>query len=153
MSPDPSNPLIQVLLKYYASHYSLTSLAESMHRNTTGGRFYEFHLLFERLYNSLYEEIDRIGEHVRCHGPFLPRNIKELAAWAPEVNNLVYDPAAPPEDFVKVLMQAYEVCILQLYEWIRLGEEMNKQGSLNIAQDQAELLETHKNYLLNSFLA
>lgn len=57
-------------------HYMIkTHLA---HFNITGPRFYELHLLLDKIYKSLEESFDGIGEELRALDIFVPSSTQEL---------------------------------------------------------------------------
>jgi DNA-binding ferritin-like protein len=50
------------LRKYLSFDIAIRNLYQSLHWGTNGENFYEDHLLFERLYNEIAEEVDGLAE-------------------------------------------------------------------------------------------
>ena len=120
--------------------------AKNAHWNCRGILFYQFHLLFDRVYDDLEEPIDRLAEKMRG---------MDLAANG-DINFIADNNSLPK---VKAESQSgLEFCrdLLESVNKVRamnntLMSETIDQSLLNILADTQELLDTFK-YLLSSHL-
>lgn len=119
---------------------SLAGAAQLAHWNSEGIDFYQFHLLFERIYETAAAKIDTMAEQARGKRIEIPAkifndvpelewsNCKELAK---EVFGLV-------EDLCKALSKLHEKC-----------DDAGEYGILNVVEDVMSDCNTMK-YLLGS---
>jgi starvation-inducible DNA-binding protein len=72
-------PLQQALAVVLAEFFCFSLKAQRYHWNTTGPGFYTYHLLFERVYTTVYSEVDRIAEELRGLGSVVPAGLEEFS--------------------------------------------------------------------------
>ena len=63
----------------FASEFGFYLKAANFHWNTEGPDFYEFHLLFERIYVEVYESIDDFAEELRALQSYTPASLGLLS--------------------------------------------------------------------------
>lgn len=62
----------------FASETSFYLKTQSFHWNVEGSDFYEYHLLFERIYDEVYGSIDDFAEKIRSIGAYIPQSLHNL---------------------------------------------------------------------------
>ncbi len=91
---------------------NLSSSAQLAHWNSEGEHFFHFHLLFERVYETVSEKVDTLAEQARGQGVEIPAKIfnsvpeiewETLPELAKEIENLV-------DEFSKALDSLHEEC-------------------------------------------
>jgi starvation-inducible DNA-binding protein len=90
---------VDSLKKLFADNFAAYTLAHGYHQNVIGDDFYEYHKLFQKIYEYLQDNIDSIGELIRqCDDipPFSLKRIGELSdvkdvQTAPDTLTMVED--------------------------------------------------------------
>lgn len=78
--PEPSRAAISDgLSRVLAESYSLYLKTQNFHWNVRGPAFFSIHLLFEKQYLELAEEIDEIAERIRALGLFVEASFSAFA--------------------------------------------------------------------------
>jgi starvation-inducible DNA-binding protein len=140
--------LFKLLSDAQASLFVLFHKTWTYHWNLVGEDFYQLHLLFKDQYETIFEEIDRISEHMR----FL--NVKPLSSLerVVEVSKIktgqsTTDCRSMVEDLLK---SNQDFCNL-LSECAEESDEQKSRGTSNLADD---LNETHGKFvwMLRSYL-
>lgn len=57
---------LQLIRSVFASEFAFYLKAANFHWNVEGSDFYEFHLLFERIYTEVYDIVDDFAEEIRA---------------------------------------------------------------------------------------
>jgi DNA-binding ferritin-like protein len=134
--------LNKAVLAAFASEFSFYLKTHGFHWNTTGKDFYEYHLLFERIYSDVYESIDPFAENIRTLQVFVPASLSGLMA-----NTLVEDCAdSPPptkEEMVAELIDDNDTILQLLKNAYNLCELYSKFGFQNFIADR---LTAHESY-------
>jgi DNA-binding ferritin-like protein len=122
------------------AQHNLAAAAHLAHWNVRGSHFYEYHLLFERIYEMVKEKMDGLAEQARGHGIEIPASIyhdvPELE-WGSEM---------------ELAAELYKVCeeycdaLDKLHE---KADDAGKYGLLNVLEDLMTDANTVK-YLLGS---
>lgn len=66
------NPLV---FSVFASHIAFKSATQLAHWNVVGKDFYQFHLLFQKIYSLLDEQTDLLAEQIRGVGVEIPARV------------------------------------------------------------------------------
>lgn len=69
----------QALKVAFASEYAFALKAQNFHWNTEGPLFYQHHLLYERIYNEVYESIDTFAEQLRALQIYTPASLQKFS--------------------------------------------------------------------------
>ena len=56
----------------FASQYAFALKAQNFHWNVEGPDFFQYHGLFEKIYDEVYDSVDTIAERVRTLGAYTP---------------------------------------------------------------------------------
>lgn len=122
------------------SQHNLAAAAHLAHWNVRGSHFYEYHLLFERIYEMVKEKMDGLAEQARGHGIEIPASIyhdvPELE-WGSEME-LAAELHKVCEKYCEALNKLHEK-----------ADDAGKYGLLNVLEDLMTDASTVK-YLLGS---
>jgi DNA-binding ferritin-like protein len=122
------------------AQYNLAGAAQLAHWNSVGENFYEYHLLFMRIYETVEAKIDTLAEQARGKGTEIPAKIfnsvpeiewDDCVDLAKEILKLV-------DDLCDALNDLHEEC-----------DKKNEYGILNVVEDIMSDCNTMK-YLLGS---
>jgi starvation-inducible DNA-binding protein len=139
--------LFKQLSDTHATLFVLFFKAWTFHWNVTGPDFYQLHSLFGEQYTQMFEEIDRLGEHMRYLGmspaPTLSRMVEVAEIEEPQVN-------LKGQEMISILLEDNEKLIEMLKEISNEAEEKESLATANLVQD---LMEAHGSfvYKLRSF--
>ncbi len=95
---------------YLANLYSLYLKTQNFHWNVTGSEFYSLHLLFEKHYEAMAEEIDEVAERIRSLGMMVDASFssfKKLSSIGEEHKKLT------SKDMLLYLIEGHQVLIRQ----------------------------------------
>jgi starvation-inducible DNA-binding protein len=132
--------LIEDLTVYLANNFSLYYMASACHWNVIGPDFPQLHMLFEKIYSDVYDQIDIIAEKIRMVQGFVVSNPTELLKLS--CINLECRPANSHE-MVKILEKAncdIQIVIMNLF---KTAEACNNQAIMNYC---AERLDQHSKH-------
>jgi starvation-inducible DNA-binding protein len=118
-----------------ADTFTLYLKTHFFHWNVTGQDFYEYHLLFEKQYNDLWEAVDGIAEEIRSLDEFTPGSQKrflELTTIAEHTNI--------PESFEMIaqLVVDHEKTIKSLRKAHKAAEQQEAYGIVNFLEDRLD---------------
>jgi starvation-inducible DNA-binding protein len=133
----------------FASEYSFYLKTHEFHWNIVGPKFYEVHLLFERIYTEVYGIIDDFAEKLRAMGSFVPasnsklnmltrvqdENIENLNSQV-MIKQLLLD----SDNMFKVLKVAYDI-----------AEEEGEHGFSNFLAERMDAHRKHS-WMLKSYI-
>lgn len=140
--------LIQRLKIAMADTVAFRMKTQQYHWNVEGPDFYEYHLLFQRIYEEVDGSIDVYGEQVRtldAYAPLSPKRIAELTSIEET------DVSPSPMVMVRNLYNDNNKVIASVMETYRLAEKFSELGLSNFLQDRITAHKTHL-YLLRSVL-
>lgn len=113
-----------------AAARALAMILQTCHWQSSGDSFYGNHLLFERLYNDVLEEIDSLGERSVGLSDELAVDIKsQFDGMGAFLKKLVPSAGSIPSqsDLIEVALNAEETFL----GWVRMSiEVLEKDGSL-----------------------
>lgn len=118
------------------------------HWNVVGPDFYQFHEVFGKQYEEMFEEIDRLSEHMRY------LNIKPVSALTrvTEVSHILEaNNALDSKGMVRDLISDNETLINLFNKVSEEAESQNSKGTINLMDD---LNESHGKFIwmLRSFI-
>ncbi len=103
------------------------------HWNLTGPEFHDYHLLFDKQYNQLFADMDKIAERVRAVQGNALGSLKNILASA----TLKEDsgPAPKPKQMIINLLKQYEMLIEQIREAIIVVDKKTTDfGTINFLE-------------------
>ncbi len=140
--------LYQSLFKAQTSLFHLFQKTWVFHWNVTGSDFQQLHTLFGEQYNTMFEEIDRLTEHMR----YLRMKAITQLNRVIEMSEIPEAPSSPTDkQMISQLLSDNKKIIDLLTDVVEEAEKVKQYTTSNIAQD---LIETHGKFvwMLRSFL-
>ena len=132
--------LIEAMTVFLANNFSLYYLTSAFHWNVEGEDFYELHLLFEKIYGDVYDQVDIIAEKIRqlrAYPPTCPIKLLELSSIGLDTR------PACSHDMVKILEKANVDIQTIIMNAFNAAQACNDQGNMNYL---AGRLEMHKKW-------
>ncbi len=123
------NQTLQSVIGFYFNVHCL-------HWNITGKEFYQYHLLFERIYKDVYKSIDKLGETIRKVGGFAPIGLQQIASTEKAVKDIDYNQSI--DKIINQLITNNGVLIEKLNNSFRLAQKDNLQGTMNLIADRID---------------
>ena len=63
----------------FASEYAFALKAQNFHWNVEGASFPQLHVLFEKIYNEVYDSIDTFAEQIRALQMYTPASLQKFS--------------------------------------------------------------------------
>lgn len=104
----------------FASQYAFAIKAQNFHWNVEGEDFYQYHNMFEDIYNEVYDTIDAFAENIRKLKSYTPASLyrfstltnidDEVLILSPQemINNLLVDAEKMQEIMKSLFVEAEE---------------------------------------------
>ena len=139
--------LYKILSDTQAALFVLFQKTWVYHWHITGPDFYQVHTLFGEQYTALFEEVDRVSEHIRFLGA---KPISSLSRVS-EVSRISEAKSGLSEmQMIKDLLTDHETIVNMFAEAAVIADELKSRGTVNMLDD---LNEAHGKYIwfLRSF--
>ena len=140
VTPEHTTELVTQLKTLLGSTFTIYFKTQSMHWNVEGPDFYQYHKLFQKIYEGIYETVDTIAEYIRTLDSYAPATLSRMC----ELSCIEEQPKIPRAE----LMVA-ELCS----DMCKMKEVINSVfkcasecGVENIANYMAELLDIYTKY-------
>jgi len=136
-----SEELTNALKQTLAQGYVLYHTAHGFHWNMKGEDFYEYHKLFLKIYEDIYESLDPIAENIVKLGESAPfvmsqlanmSTIKEVGAVPKDLKDLTKTFQGMNSEFIKTLKSTFDVA--------------NKKNEQGVANFIAERIDQHQKW-------
>lgn len=132
--------LIQLTRIAFSSTFSFYVKTHSFHWNVEGSDFYEYHKLFEEIYNEVYSAIDPFAENVRKLGAYVPTSYHNLSM----LTRIEDEDFVPSKDaMIQELLQDSEKIQIILKKTYDAAEAAGEHGLSNFL---AERMDNHKKH-------
>lgn len=143
---DNTNQLQHLAKIAFASTYSLALKAQNFHWNVEGGDFFEYHALFEKIYEEVYGVIDDFAENIRKLKSYTPASLSRFSMLTQikDETDII-----PLEEMVRQLMVDNERMIIILKKTYDAAEAEGKHGFSNFLAERMDAHEKH-NWLLRA---
>ena len=128
-----------MLNKLLASEAVMLMQTLNYHWNLVGPEFHDYHLLFDKQYNVLFADMDKLAERVRAIGGQAAGSMKEFLSISPLKEDTGKLPE--PKKMVVNLLNQYENLIDQLRDGITHLEKSKDYGTRKFLED---LIEQHE---------
>jgi starvation-inducible DNA-binding protein len=136
--------LVNALKIAFASEYSFALKAQNFHWNTEGPDFYEFHLLFERIYDEVYGSIDAFAENIRKSGAYAPASLAKFSMLTtvedensvPEARGMAAELLADSDKLAQLMAMVY-----------KMAEAAGEFGLANFLADRQDAHRKHSWFL------
>lgn len=124
----------------FASTFSFYLKAHGFHWNVEGPDFLEYHELFGKIYEEVYESIDDFAEKIRSLGTYVPANFARFTMLSQISDELEI---LPKEEMVAELLSDNDKLIQILKLVYDRAEESGEHGFSNFL---AERMDSHKKH-------
>ena len=122
-----------VLENTFAANFVAYYRAHVAHINIKGRTFYQDHKLLQKIYESLQDNIDTLGEKIRSTRAFVPDSLTTVVG----ISNIIDMPVMGDSiALLEMIEESLEALIDQYHELNTAAEEVNYVDISNYAQDQ-----------------
>jgi len=132
--------LVQLTRIAFSSTFSFYVKAHSFHWNVEGRDFYEYHKLFEEIYEEVYGSIDAFAENIRKLDAYMPTSYHTLSM----LTRIEDEDRVPNKDqMVQELLMDSEKILIILKKNYDAAEAAGEHGLSNFL---AERMDAHKKH-------
>ena len=132
--------LVQITRIAFSSTFSFYIKVHSMHWNVEGPDFYEYHKLFEEIYEEVYGSIDTFAENIRKLDAYMPTSYHTLSM----LTRIEDEDRVPTKDqMVQELLMDSEKILIILKKNYNAAEAAGEHGLSNFL---AERMDAHKKH-------
>lgn len=132
--------LISALHKVFADAFVFYFKSHSFHWNVVGKDFPQYHEFFGKVYQGVFDNIDRLAEEIRALNAPAPMNLASLVSDASISEN---KDALDGIAMVRVLASDNDKILAGLLACQKMAEAANEVGLANFLQD---LFDGHKKF-------
>jgi starvation-inducible DNA-binding protein len=132
----------------FASEFAFYLKAANFHWNVEGSDFYEYHLIFERIYTEVYESIDDFAEELRSLKSYAPASLgilNELSMVAGQ------DQVPQPQSMAQELLVDSDMLAEMFRQGFDTAEQFGDHGFSNFLADRQDAHKKHS-WMLRSTL-
>ena len=124
----------------FASEFSFALKAQNFHWNVEGSDFFEYHTLFEKIYDEVYGVIDDFAENIRKLKTYTPASLGRfnMLTQVKDETEII-----PLEAMVKELLLDNEKMIVILKKTYDAAEAEGKHGFSNFLAERMDAHEKH----------
>ena len=139
----PENSRLRVaedLATLLADTYGVYLKTQNFHWNVTGHEFYSLHILFEKQYRELAENIDEVAERIRALGHYIDASFaafKNLTAVGDEAK------LRASKDMVQELVRSHEIVIRNARNLVQVAEEEKDGATVDLLGRILNMHEKH----------
>ena len=130
-----SDQLVENMKIALAETFAFYLKTHNYHWNVTGPSFYEYHLLFERIYTEVYEAVDGIAEHIRALGEYSPGGLVRFSKLA-TIRDADIIPSS--REMIKTLLEDNKAVVVALFAAYNAAEKEKQVGLANFLQDRID---------------
>jgi starvation-inducible DNA-binding protein len=132
--------LQQIAKIAFASEFSFALKAQNFHWNVEGSDFFEYHALFEKIYDEVYGSIDDFAENIRKLKTYTPASLSRfnMLTQVKDETEII-----PLEAMVQELLQDNERMIVILKKTYDAAEAAGKHGFSNFLAERMDAHEKH----------
>lgn len=118
-----------------ASVFAFYLKVHNCHWNVECPEFYEYHKMFQKIYEDVYDSVDALAEHIRTVGTYAPGGLKRYQELS-----LIEDATEvmTSSQMIEVLMQDNGVIIQSLNDAFKQAQKQNLQGLMNYLADRID---------------
>lgn len=124
----------------FASTYSFALKSQNFHWNVEGSDFFEYHALFEKIYEEVYGVVDDFAENIRKLKTYTPASLSRfnMLTQVKDETEII-----PLEAMVQELLADNERMILILKKTYDAAEAAGKHGFSNFLAERMDAHEKH----------
>jgi starvation-inducible DNA-binding protein len=124
----------------FASTYSFAIKSQNFHWNVIGSDFFEYHSLFEKIYQEVYESIDNFAENIRKLKAYTPASLSRFSMLTKIEDETEI---LPVEAMVKELLDDNDRMLVILKKTYDAAEAAGKHGFSNFLAERMDAHEKH----------
>jgi starvation-inducible DNA-binding protein len=132
--------LSQALKIVLANHYAYSLKAQNFHWNVEGPDFFQYHGLFEKIYNEVYDSVDTIAERVRTIGFYTPGSFRRYLELS-QIEDQVEIPNA--RSMIEKLLADIDVVQSSIKVCYDLAEQNSNHGLSNLMAERQDAFAKH----------
>lgn len=139
----------ELLQRTLANHTVLLHQTLNYHWNVEGKEFHDYHLMFDKEYKQLFENLDLIAERIRAIDGKVKASMKDFI----ETASIKEDTSAipQPKEMVKRLHDQYHLIIEDMRKSVKNLEKSDDVATRKMLEDLIEMGEKTK-WMLKSLL-
>lgn len=128
----------------FASQYAFAIKAQNFHWNVEGSDFYQYHNLFETIYDEVYGAIDAFAENIRKIKAYTPASLYRFSALsAIDDETEVLAPEAMIQELLRDAEKMQEIMKVLFVE----AENRGEHGLSNFLADRQDAFAKHAWFL------
>ena len=128
----------------FASQYAFAIKAQNYHWNVEGSDFYQYHNLFETIYDEVYGAIDAFAENIRKIKAYTPASLYRFSALSAVNDEVeVLDPSAMVAELLRDSEKMQEIMKVLCQE----AEARGEHGLSNFLADRQDAFAKHAWFL------
>jgi len=128
----------------FASQYAFAIKAQNFHWNVEGADFYQYHNLFETIYNEVYGAIDAFAENIRKLKAYTPASLYRFSALSAVDDEVeILEPSAMVSELLRDAEKMQEIMKVLFQE----AEERGEHGLSNFLADRQDAFAKHAWFL------
>jgi len=132
--------LVQALKKVLANEYAFGLKALNFHWNVEGPDFFQYHGLFEKIYDEVYGSIDTIAERIRTMDAYAPASFTRFQQLS-ELEDQVEIPTA--RSMMEKLLADNEIVLRSIETCYELAEAAHNHALSNLMAERQDAHEKH----------
>ncbi len=125
-----------------ANQFILYAKLRNFHWNVSGPSFYQLHMLFEKLYDELADDIDVVAERIRALGEYAPGTLNDFQKLA----KIKEEPGVLPKstEIQKQIVNDFELLVEEIQNAAKkIQNELNDEVTASILYGLLEKYEKH----------
>lgn len=138
LKENASVELVNQMKRILSDGYVLYFKAHACHWNVEGSNFPQYHDFFSKIYEQVFDNLDKIAEQIRALGAYAPVSLAQILQ---STSITEHAGVVPPSAMLTDLLADNEKVIQGLIAGYRLAESANELGLSNFLQD---LIDKHK---------
>lgn len=132
--------LVKSLKVSLATVFTFYLKVHFFHWNVEGEDFYQYHKLFEKIYEDVYDSVDPMAEEVRALNKYVPGSLSRYG----ELSKVEDETKVPTgAKMVERLLADNDTVIKCLLDTCDKAQEQNQQGLMNFLADR---IDKHKKW-------
>ena len=128
----------------FASQYAFAIKAQNFHWNVEGSDFYQYHKLFNKIYNEVYGAVDDFAENIRKIKAYTPASLYRFSALTAIDDEVeVLEPSAMVAELLRDAEKMQEIMKVLFVE----AENLGHHGLSNFLADRQDAFAKHAWFL------
>ena len=139
--------LAETLKRNLADTFAFSLKLQFYHWNVEGPDFYQYHKLFETIYDEVSGSVDLLAELIRTLDEYAPGTLSRMSQLSAIQEDEII---GTPREMVSKLLEANRNVLGNLYITYKMAEQLGEMGISNAVQDRIQAHNKHTWFLLAS---